>query len=380
MRCEIVLSMAILNDPSHHVLQRDWFEKARDELADDVLRQIKDLFLHSSEAMMVRVLSRCDDSIESVLDYLSNLSVKDENEIFQVLFEEEDLQVAARNLNLFKEASSGRISGEIREFFYQEFGIQKDEEIIDFSRRYASPRSFIIRLRDTLSSYWNTFFKREWFDNLLQELKKTVDSIKDVKVIDVLSFMEEQTGKRFKEFSKIVVYVSHFIAPHGIGFKEKGGMAVVVDKNSLMKGGLGGAYHTIIHELLHPLMLSIRRNIKIRPYFEKLKENEELLRLYRETVMGRYGWDGFIEENLIAAIGRFLLVRLGTEEENEARKMLYTGLQMVLFDELIRNYNVKAFGNIDNFLIWFFKKRDLTKVALPQELQNKLFTYLSKKN
>ncbi|HDO19969.1 MAG TPA: hypothetical protein ENG81_00380 [Candidatus Bathyarchaeota archaeon] len=156
LRCEIVSSMAILNDPNHHILQKGWFEKARDELADDILRQIKDLFLHSPEAMMVGILSRCDDSIESILYfpyYLSNLSMKDENEIFQIPSEEEDLQVAARNLNLFKEASPGRISGEIREFFHQEFGIQKDEEIIDFSRRYASLRSFIIKLRDPLSSY-----------------------------------------------------------------------------------------------------------------------------------------------------------------------------------------------------------------------------------
>jgi len=60
--------------------------------------------------------------------------------------------------------------------------------------------------------------------------------------------------------------------------------------------------------------------------------------------------------------------------------MLYTGLQRVLFDELIKNYNVNTFGNLENFLLWFFKNRDLTKIALPQELQEKVFRYLSNKN
>jgi len=52
---------------------------------------------------------------------------------------------------------------------------------------------------------------------------------------------------------------------------------------------------------------------------------------------------------------------------------------MVLFDELIKNYNVNTFENIKNFLLWFFKNKDLTKIALPKELQKKLFMYLSKK-
>jgi len=259
LRYELVLSMAILNDPNHHILQGDWFEKAKAELTDDVLSQIKDLFLHSSEAMMIRVLSGCDDSIDSILDYLSNLSMKDENEIFQILFEEENLQVAARNLNLFKEASLGKISDEVREFFHQEFGIQRDEEIIGFSGKFASPRRYILGLRRTLKDYWGSFFKNEWFEKLRPELKETVASIRDTEV-DILSFIEEQTGKRFKKFSKIVIYVSNFIAPHGIGFMEKERMTVIVDKNSLMKEGVSGAYHTIIHELLHPLMLNIRRN------------------------------------------------------------------------------------------------------------------------
>ena len=124
-------------------------------------------------------------------------------------------------------------------------------------------------------------------------------------------------------------------------------MPVIADKNSLMIKGVGGAYHTIIHELLHPLMLSLRRNVGMQSHFEKLKENKELLRLYKETVMGRYGWNGFIEENLIAALERFLLVKLKIEDENEARKMLYTSLQMVLYDELVKNYNVNTFGNIE---------------------------------
>ena len=342
--------MAVLNDPNHHITQRDWFEKTKAKLTDNVLSQIKDLFLHSHEAMMIRVLSRCDDSMDSILIYLSNLSMKDENEIFQILFEEENLQVAARNLNLFKEASLGEISDEVREFFHQEFGIQKDEEITGFSGKYASPRRYILELRRTLKEYWDSFFKNEWFEKLQPELKETVASIRNTGV-DILSFIEEQTGERFKKFSKIVIYVSSFIAPHGMGFMEKERMAVIVDKNSLMKEGLGGAYHTIIHELLHPLMLNIHRNVEIQSHFEKLKENRELLRLYKETVMGRYGWNRFIEENLIAALERFLLVKLKIEEANEARKMLYTGLQMKLFDELIKNYNVNTFGNIENFLL-----------------------------
>jgi len=104
---------------------------------------------------------------------------------------------------------------------------------------------------------------------------------------------------------------------------EKERMAVIVDKNSLMKEGLVGAYHTIIHELLHPLMLNIRRKVKTQSHFEKLKENRELLRLYKETVMGRYGWNGFIEENLIAALERFLLVKLKIEEANEAKNAVH---------------------------------------------------------
>jgi len=344
----MVLSMAVLNDPDHHMLQREWVENARPKLPKTVLLQIRDLFLHSHEAVMMRVLSRCDDSIEGVLDRLSNMSMKDETEIFQILFEEENLQVAARNLKLFKEASLGEISEEIREFFHQEFGIQGDEEIVGFSSRFASPRRYILGLRETLKDYWDSFFKEEWFERLLPELRGTVSSIAETETPDILGFIEEQTGER-RGFSKIMVYVSNFIAPHGMGFMEKEGMAVIVDKNSLMKGGLKEAYHTIIHELLHPLMREIREDAGIQSQFERLKENKELLRLYNETVMGRYGWNGFIEENLIAALERFLLVKLKIEGENDARKMLYTGLQRALFDELVKNYNVETFGNIKNF-------------------------------
>lgn len=377
LRYEMALSMAILNDPGHHILQRNWFEKTRVKLPESVFLQIRDLFLYSHEAVIIRVLSRCEDSMDEIQSYLLDLSKKSEDEIFQLLFAEENLDVATEHLSLFKKASSGRISDEAREFFQQEFGVQGDEEIIGFSRKYASPRSFILKLRNTLSSYWDNFFEREWLDNLLPELKRTIASFNDVKVIDLLSFVEEQTGKRFKEFSEVTIYVSNFIDPHGMGFMEKERMGIIVDKNLLMEKGITGVYHTIIHETLHKLMQDIRGNTEIQSEFEKLKENAELMKLYRETVMGRYGWNRFVEENITVALERFLLVKLKVEEESEAREMLYTGLQMALFDELNKNYSPETYGNIDNFLLQFFKNRDLRKVRLPKELQEKLFKYLS---
>ena len=379
LRCEIVLSMAALNNPDFHELQKRWVERAKTEVPETTLQQIRDLFLHSHEAVMIRALSRCKDSIDDTLECLTHLSERREDEIFQILFSEEDLETAKRHLNFFKEASNGIISEETRGFFTRELGIRKEREIVEFSKRYTTPRLFVLQLRDALNSYWNIFFKREWTNNLLPELEEIVASLAETP-IDILGFLEKQTGKKIQKVSEIIVYVSHFVQPHGLGFMEKGRYAVVVDKYSIKARGLKGVYHTIIHETLHPLMRNVFKDPRLRPLFERFKENEELMRLYNETIMGRYGWEGLIEENITAAFTRFLEVNLDIEEERNARQMLYTGLQRALFDDLLRNYDVKTYRSIDDFLLEVLEKEDLIKAVLPREIQRRVFQWLSKQN
>jgi hypothetical protein len=363
MKYELLFSMAALSNPEHHNTQMAWIQKAKDALPKTVLQRIKDIFGHSHEAILVKMLSGCEDTIEGIAQCLTCLSLKGENEILQVIQSEKDIAEATKLLALLKDTSRGTISNEAKTFFYDELGIRDKDEMVSFSRVFSSPSLYVQRMKETLTCYWDAFFKEEWEGRISQTLKEIIVSLSEqAHNMDILGFLEEQTGKKIG-FPRVIIYISCFIAPHAILLEEGG---IIVDKTGVESAGLPGIYHSLFHELLHPLLRGLGEGPVLGRHFEALKANAELKELYDETMLGGYGWEGFMEENIVVAFTRFLLVKLGMRDER-LFPPLYTGLQKALFDEFVSNYDVAKHRSIEGFLIWLCENKDIANAMLPPE-------------
>jgi len=375
MKYELVLSMAALYNPEHHDAQMAWINKAKGVLPESVQQRIRDLFWHSHESILLRMLSGCEDTIVDVAKHLTNLSLKDENEILQVILSEKDIREATSLLTLLKDTSQGTISNEAKAFFYEKLGIRDEDEMVSFPRVFASPSLYVQRAKEALTCYWDAFFKTEWEGNISKMLKGVVVSLTErAQDIDVLNFLVERTGKKIG-FPEVIVYISCFMAPHAIGVEEDGSMGIIIDRTSVESVGLPGVYHSLFHELLHPLLRGLREEPMLRRHFEALKANMELKELYDETMLGEYGWEGFIEENIVAAFQRFLIVKLGMRDERYVREELYTGLQVALFDEFVSNYDIARYESVEGFLNWLCENRDLTNAMLPPEQRSAVLRF-----
>jgi len=304
MKYELVLSMAALSNPEHHGKQMAWIHKAKGVLPESVLQRIKDIFQHSHESILLKMLSGSEDTIEDVAKHLIDLSLKDEDEILQVMLSEKDIGEATNLLMLLKDTSQGTISNEAKALFYEKLSIRDGDEMVSFSRIFASPSLYVQRAKEALTCYWDAFFKAEWEGNMSKTLKEIVVSLTErAHNMDALSFLEGWTGKKIV-FPEVIVYISCFMAPHAIGVEEDGSMGIIIDRTSVESEGLPGIYHSLFHELLHLLLQDLRGDPALRRHFEALKANMELKELYDETMLGEYGWEGFMEENIVAAFQR----------------------------------------------------------------------------
>jgi len=191
-----------------------------------------------------------------------------------------------------------------------------------------------------LENYWDEFFA-EFYPMARRSAEAYIDRQGECE-LDVIRFMERETGCSLDDDMRIVGYPTYFAKPFAWGLKVDGTKIVIFDSSSTEHALVFASFH----ELLHDIMDGLHRLPEVRRLEEVLQEDEGLRKAYNELTQGQY----WIEENLVMAAESYLRVRSGLQSAEEAEDRLYTDLQRFVFKALLDEFDVNEM-DMDVFLV-----------------------------
>ncbi|MHC4242685.1 MAG: hypothetical protein ACYSU4_09790 [Planctomycetota bacterium] len=311
LKFELMLSLHVLRTAEdHHQLFIPWAQEIRQSLSEETLQQATSLADIYHESQLASILADYvgEDSIEGITAYIE----ADRGGKLK--------QVASWNRTALKKA----------------FDIEPheiDTFAADFFRRY-----------------YNEGFGKLWE----QEHKKLVHSdaekmAKELEKLDfsITEYMEQFTGRKFDNSSKIILYPSSFSRPqHAYGFTENGVKVFLykIDKGIISVIGSG------FHELLHRLIDGWEKPERIKRNINKLAK-QELFEKTCQELKKSYGYPvGPLEEQLVHSMARYMLYKKGYIDEKQTRRGTYGPYEDALYDVLFDKYD--SFDNVDDFIYY----------------------------
>ncbi|MGZ9583015.1 hypothetical protein [Paenibacillus marinisediminis] len=161
--------------------------------------------------------------------------------------------------------------------------------------------SELLRSKDLLQSY---FSRTPYYQEDSWGKKKELFSLAS-EVIPVFKEINHMLGPS-SQIDHIVLYLCSYAAPHGIKIAGPRFISDVSYRNEITLG-------IAIHEMFHPPY----RVEQLDHHFDKLKHEPELLTAFNKQ-KERFGYtkiEGFIEENVVEAMGLYICEKIGLEKD-----------------------------------------------------------------
>ncbi len=311
LKYELMLSLHVLRTAEdHHQLFIPWAQEMRQSLSEKTLQQATTLIDTYHESQLASILADYvgEDSIEGITAYIE----ADRGGKLK--------QAASRNRKALKAA----------------FDIEPheiDTFAADFFRRYYD---------EGFGKLWEQEHKQlvhSDAEKMAKELEKLDFSITE--------YMEQFTGRKFDNSSKIILYPSSFSRPqHAYGFTENGVKVFLykIDKGitSLIASGF--------HELLHSLIDGWEKPQRIKKIIKKLAK-QELFEKTCQELKKSYGYPvGPLEEQLVHSMARYMLYKKGYIDDKQTRRGSYGPYEDALYDVLFDKYD--SFENVDDYIYY----------------------------
>ncbi len=307
LKYDLILSLHVLQTAEgHHRLFIPWAEQMRKDLSARTLKDARFLVGKAGVWGLCSLVADYDgpDNIECLTDYIEH-----------------------ENRNALNWWALGANLGS--KFWFRDFA----SWYADFLRRYY---------REGFEKGWLAEHRElVYYDAkvMAAELGKLAFSIPD--------FMEEHTGRRFKDKTKTILYPSSFSRPsHAYGFSENGKNVAVYK--------VGGSLHSMVttafHELMHGLIRGWQKAGRMRKPIAKLGK-EPAFKGFAESGSYRYP-DGWVEEIIVHSTANYLAYKAGFRTEQWIRKYQasYGPYEAVFYDALFDAY--ERFDNIDDFIFY----------------------------
>ena len=311
LKYELMLSLHVLRTAEdHHQLFIPWAQEMRQSLSEETLQQATTLADTYHESQLASILADYvgEDSIEGITAYIE----------------------ADRGGKLKQAASWKRRALQVA------FDIEPHEIgafAADFFRRY-----------------YDEGFGKLWEQEHKQLVHSDAEQMaKELETLDfsITKYMEQFTGRKFDNSSKIILYPSSFSRPqHAYGFSENGVKVFLykVDK------GITSVIASGFHELLHSLIDGWEKPQRIKKHIETLAK-QELFEKTCQELKKSYGYPvGPLEEQLVHSMARYMLYKKGYIDEKQTRRGSYGPYEDALYDVLFDKYD--SFDNVDDFIYY----------------------------
>jgi len=330
LKFELMISLHVLQTAEdHHHLFIPWAQEMRRSLSKETLQQATSLINIYHESQLASILADYvgEDSIEGITAYIE----------------------ADRGGKLKRAASWNRKA------LKKAFDIEPHEVntfAADFFRRYYD---------EGFGKLW----EQEHKQLIHSDAEKTAKELEKLD-FSITEYMEQFTGRKFDNSSKIILYPSSFSRPqHAYGFTENGVKVFLykVDK------GIISVIASGFHELLHSLIDGWEKPERIKKCIKKLAK-EELFEKTCQELKKNYGYPvGPLEEQLVHSMARYMLYKKGYIDEKQARRGTYGPYEDALYDVLFDKYD--SFDNVDDFIYYA-----LSNIKIAGEGKEARFEYI----
>ena len=324
LKYELMLSLHVLRTAEdHHQLFIPWAQEMRQSLSEETLQQATYFADAHHEFQLCVLLAEYvgEDTIEGITEYI-------------------------------EKGRCGRV---------------KKPSIFNFGRKGSCAYT-----ADFLRRYYDEGFGKLWEQEHKQLVHSDAEKMaKELEKLDfsITEYMEQFTGRKFVNSSKIILYPSSFSRPqHAYGFSENGVKVFLykVDK------GIISVIASGFHELLHSLIDGWEKPQRIKKLIRKLAKQE----LFEETcreLKRSYGYPvGPLEEQLVHSMARYMLYEKGYIDEKQTRRGSYGPYEDALYDVLFDKYD--SFDNVDDFIYYA-----LSNIKIVGEGKEARFEYIEQR-
>lgn len=208
-------------------------------------------------------------------------------------------------------------------------------------------------LKEDIQIFFNYFYKEYLKDFIevnnpdIEKSVKEMNSFLKGKNIDVFKFMEENSGIKFKQDYKAVLYYD--LPPIGAMGFEDGNSKISTIQPCINKDTL---LATPFHEYSHDLFRTFTRGSEFSKIASELKENKDLTDAYEKVGNDAYDWIGWCEENLVEGFSKYLGYKYyGAKNKNA----LYV-YDLKFCNYLIENKFNPENTSLEDISIEFYKK------------------------
>lgn len=215
-----------------------------------------------------------------------------------------------------------------------------------------SPEQFPGWYADFLKHYYEEGFKKQWLSKHKELVYKDAKAMtKELESFEfsLTDFMEDFTGRQFKESSKIILYPSSFSRPqHAYGFSEGGHKVAVYQVGRGKKGVIG----TVFHELLHPLIRGWWETERMKEPISKLAKEDMLKASWERVGKGSYPYPNrFLDELVVHSVSNYMLYKAGFVSKRWVHRFSsYCNYEKALCEAIFDRYD--SFDNIDDFIFY----------------------------
>lgn len=173
--------------------------------------------------------------------------------------------------------------------------------------------------KEDIDIFFNYFYEEHLKDFIkennkeIEKSKNELNSFLAKENTDVFKFMEEQSGVEFNKDYKAIFYID--LPPIGArGFDENNikisTLQPGTDKEKLL--------NTPFHEYSHELFGTFTREADFIALVNKLIDNENLIKGFKNGGQEQYDWVGWCDENLVDGFAKYLKYKYYGEIDNKA--------------------------------------------------------------
>lgn len=258
-----------------------------------------------------------------------------------------DEEMRNRLIRIFDRYSSVSFVGEVISL--------KDECGVDelVQKINNSTLSLSDELKEDVEVFFSYFYE-EYLKELMEANKKSIDkNAKELNSfirknnVDILKFMEEESGIQFKDYEKVVFYFD--LPPVGAsGYSYDGYKVSTIQPNMTENALLGTPFHEFSHELFR----TFTRGGKFSEVAEELKSNKDLTDGFEKIGKYSYNWIGWCEENLVEGFADYLTYKYNGEKSTNN---IYV-YDLEFFNYLVDNNFNPSNLTLEDASIEFYKK------------------------
>jgi hypothetical protein len=181
------------------------------------------------------------------------------------------------------------------------------------------------------------------FEPKIDSLANGVQKELNEKGIDILDFMEKESGIKFGKRYKVQMYYT-------LGFMFNVGFVsndIKISTISQSSRSVEKVLGTVFHEFSHELFQTFTKSERFKNLSDSLKEDKKFIKSYNKAISRNYRWTDWCEENLVNGFSQYLVYKYnGTFRKGYTAydKEFFEYLKKLPFDPAKKSLSEVSYG------------------------------------